>query len=115
GVCGRGSPRASAPRARCRSRCTRVRDLPDEAVGLGIVGSGLLEVRADAAPERRRLADVDHLRLGITVEIGGGPVGGARQPLVEGHGSIVGAVWALERDGGYAGGALAWGAWGAPG
>jgi len=61
-----------------------VGDLPDERVGLGIPRSRVLEVRAHAAPQGRRLADVDHLILAVPVEINPRTVGQARELVFEG-------------------------------
>jgi hypothetical protein len=53
--------------------------LPHQGVGLGVVGSRVLEVRAYASPERGRLAHVDDLPLGVLVEVDTGPVGKQRE------------------------------------
>ncbi len=62
-----------------------VPDVADEGVGLGIAGAGLLEVRADTAPQRGRLADVDDLALGVLVEVDPGPVRDLFELRREGH------------------------------
>ncbi len=59
--------------------------MADEGVGLGIAGAGLLEVRADTAPQRGRLADVDDLALGVLVEVDAGPVRDLFELRREGH------------------------------
>jgi hypothetical protein len=66
-----------------------VGDLAHERVGLGVVRARLLEVRADPAPQRGRLADVDHLRLGVAVEVDARPVGKPLQLVLEAHTAIV--------------------------
>jgi hypothetical protein len=60
-------------------------DVPDEGVGLGIGGPRDLEVRPHAPPQRRRLADIDHLRLGVLVQVHARPLRQAGQLLVESH------------------------------
>ncbi len=52
-----------------------VGDLTHEGIRLGIVRPRLLEVRAHAAAQRGRLADVDHLGLGVAIKVDAGPVG----------------------------------------
>src|SRR5581483_2771978 len=69
----------------CGDDVLEVPDVADEGVGLGIAGAGLLEVRADAAPQRGRLADVDDLALCVLVEIDPGPVRDLFELLREGH------------------------------
>src|SRR5262249_60627707 len=62
-----------------------VADLPDEGIRLRVACARLLEVRPHAAPERRRLADVDDLVLRILVEVHARPVGNLVELLLECH------------------------------
>src|SRR5262249_16831733 len=68
-----------------RHDVVEVSDLRDQGVRLRITDAGLLEVGARAAPERRRLADVDDLALGGLGEVGGGPIGHPVELFLERH------------------------------
>src|SRR5262249_17721495 len=52
-----------------------IADLRDQRIRLGIADARLLEVRAHAAAQRCRLADVDDLTLPVLVEIDSGTIG----------------------------------------
>jgi len=62
-----------------------VADLAHERVGLGVARARLLEVGPHAAPQRRRLADVQDLLLGVPVEVDPRPVRHPGDLLVELH------------------------------
>ena len=72
-----------------RDDVVEVGDVVDQRVGLRVARAGGLEVGADAGPDGRRLADVDHLPLGVLVEVDARPVREALELLREIHGSIV--------------------------
>jgi len=61
-----------------------VGDLAHQRVGLGVARPGLLEVGADAAPQGAGLADVDHLRLGVAIQVDTGSIGQPAELVVEG-------------------------------
>src|SRR5256886_13027199 len=60
-----------------------VGDLADQRVGLRVARPRLLEVGADAAPQRGRLADVDDLGLGVAIQVDARSVGKASELVVE--------------------------------
>src|SRR6185503_2776668 len=66
-----------------------VGDLAHHRVGLGVVRAGVLEVRAHAAAQRGRLADVDDLGLGVAIDVDAGAIRDARELVVEAHVIIV--------------------------
>src|SRR5207253_5610585 len=61
-----------------------VGDLAHQRVGLGVARPGLLEVGADAAPQGAGLADIDHLRLGVAIEVDARSIGQALKLVVDG-------------------------------
>ena len=66
-----------------------VGDLAHEGVGLRIAGACLLEVRADAAPQRGGLAYVQRLALGVAVEVDPRAIGQRGELLVQRHDNIL--------------------------